>query len=31
MKEQIDIEKEYMSRITGLEKEQILDWILERI
>ncbi len=31
MKEQIDIEKELMHRITGVQKEQILDWILERI
>ncbi len=31
MKEQIHIEKELMQRITGVQKEQILDWILRQI
>ena len=31
MKEQNRIEKELMHRISNTEKEQILDWILERI
>ncbi len=31
MKEQIDIEKEYMHRISNVEKELVLDWILAQI
>ncbi len=31
MKEQIDIEKELMHRITDVQKELVLDWILAQI